>query len=80
MLFDGLPSTEPVGVPQVPGAGTPSKWVPGSQVGAALQAQTSGAGQPVLRTVARRGAEDHQFRGRSAAQREFLRVDGSLGW
>ncbi len=43
-LFDGLPSTEPVGVPQVPGAGTPSKWVPGSQVGAVLQAQTSGGG------------------------------------
>ena len=43
-LFDGLPSTESVGVPQVPGAGTPSKWVPGSQVGAVLQAQTSGGG------------------------------------
>ncbi|MGB9224982.1 type VII secretion protein EccB, partial [Mycobacterium sp.] len=43
-LFDGLPSTESVGVPQVPGAGTPSRWVPGSQVGAVLQAQTSGGG------------------------------------
>ena len=26
-LFDGLPATEPLRVPQVPDAGTPSKWV-----------------------------------------------------
>ncbi len=43
-LFDGLPATEPLRVPQVPQAGTPSKWVPGSQVGAVLQAQTAGGG------------------------------------
>ncbi len=43
-LFDGLPATEPLRVPDVPQAGTPSKWVPGSQVGAVLQAQTSGGG------------------------------------
>lgn len=43
-LFDGLPATEPLRVPQVPEAGTPSKWVPGSQVGAVLQAQTAGGG------------------------------------
>ena len=43
-LFDGLPATEPLNVPQVPEAGTPSKWVPGSQVGAVLQAQTAGGG------------------------------------
>jgi len=41
-LFDGLPATEPLNVPQVPDAGTPSKWVAGSQVGAVLQAQTAG--------------------------------------
>lgn len=40
-LFDALPATEPLRVPQVPEAGTPSKWVPGSQVGAVLQAQTA---------------------------------------
>jgi len=43
-LFDGLPATEPLNVPQVPEAGTPSKWVAGSQVGAVLQAQTAGGG------------------------------------
>ena len=43
-LFDGLPATEPLRVPQVPEAGTPSKWVSGSQVGAVLQAQTAGGG------------------------------------
>ncbi|KZS73795.1 type VII secretion protein EccB [Mycobacterium kansasii] len=43
-LFDGLPATEPLRVPQVPEAGSPSKWVKGSQVGAVLQAQTAGGG------------------------------------
>ncbi|QUR69461.1 type VII secretion protein EccB [Mycobacterium spongiae] len=43
-LFDGLPATEPLRVPEIPEAGTPSKWVPGSQVGAVLQAQTAGGG------------------------------------
>jgi type VII secretion protein EccB len=43
-LFDGLPATEPLRVPLVPDAGTPSKWVAGSQVGAVLQAQTAGGG------------------------------------
>ncbi len=43
-LFDGLPATEPLRVPDVPQAGTPSKWVSGSQVGAVLQAQTAGGG------------------------------------
>ncbi|KAA1249433.1 type VII secretion protein EccB [Mycobacterium simiae] len=43
-LFDGLPATEPLRVPQVPEAGTASKWVPGAQVGAVLQAQTAGGG------------------------------------
>jgi type VII secretion protein EccB len=43
-LFDGLPATEPLRVPQVPEAGTPSKWVSGSQVGAVLQDQTASGG------------------------------------
>ncbi|ORA85314.1 type VII secretion protein EccB [Mycobacterium malmoense] len=43
-LFDGLPATEPLRVPKVPEAGTPSKWLPGSQVGAVLQSQTAGGG------------------------------------
>lgn len=43
-LFDGLPATEPLRIPQVPQAGTPSKWVSGSLVGAVLQAQTAGGG------------------------------------
>lgn len=44
-LFDALPATEALGVPQVPDAGTPSKWVVGSQVGTVLQAQTAGGGR-----------------------------------
>jgi type VII secretion protein EccB len=43
-LFDGMPATEPLRVPKIPEAGTPSKWLPGSQVGAVLQAQTAGGG------------------------------------
>jgi type VII secretion protein EccB len=43
-LFDGLPATEPLLVPKVPEAGTPSKWLAGSQVGAVLQDQTAGGG------------------------------------
>jgi type VII secretion protein EccB len=43
-LFDGLPATEPLRVPKVPEAGTPSKLLSGSQVGAVLQAQTAGGG------------------------------------
>src|SRR6516164_196936 len=43
-LFDALPATEPLRVPKVPEAGTPSKLLPGSQVGAVLQDQTAGGG------------------------------------
>jgi type VII secretion protein EccB len=43
-LFDGMPATEPIRVPKVPDAGTPSKWLPGSQVGAVLQAQSAAGG------------------------------------
>lgn len=39
-LFDALPSTEPLRVPVIPLAGTPSQWVPGSQVGAVLETRT----------------------------------------
>lgn len=43
-LFDALPSTEPLRVPVIPLAGTPSQWVPGSQVGAVLETRTAGGG------------------------------------
>lgn len=43
-LFDALPATEPLRVPQIPEAGTPSRWVQGSQLGVVLQAQTAGGG------------------------------------
>lgn len=38
-LFDAIPATEPLKVPQVRGAGTPSKWLPGALVGRVLQTQ-----------------------------------------
>jgi type VII secretion protein EccB len=44
-LYDGLPATEPLRVPEVPQAGMPSTWVSGSQVGTVLQAQTAGGGK-----------------------------------
>lgn len=43
-LFDALPSTEPLRVPVIPLAGTPSQLLPGSQVGAVLETRTSGGG------------------------------------
>ncbi|OMC08955.1 type VII secretion protein EccB [Mycolicibacter heraklionensis] len=43
-LFDALPSTEPLKVPVIPQAGTPSQWVPGSHVGAVLETRTAGGG------------------------------------
>ncbi|BBZ25262.1 type VII secretion protein EccB [Mycolicibacter hiberniae] len=43
-LFDALPSTEPLRVPVIPLAGTPSQWVPGSQVGTVLETRTSSGG------------------------------------
>jgi type VII secretion protein EccB len=36
-LFDALPSTEPLVIPAIPGAGTPSGWLPGSTVGSVLE-------------------------------------------
>lgn len=38
-LFDAMPATEPIVVPQIPKAGTPSRWVPGSVVGRVLQSR-----------------------------------------
>lgn len=43
-LFDGLPATEPLKVPQIALAGTDSRWMPGTPIGAVLQTQTAGAG------------------------------------
>ncbi len=36
-LFDAMPATEPIVVPAVPGAGTPSRLLPGAVVGRVLQ-------------------------------------------
>jgi type VII secretion protein EccB len=38
-LFDAMPATEPLVVPAIPEAGTPSRWLPGSLVGRVLQAK-----------------------------------------
>ena len=38
-LFDAMPATEPLEVPAIPEAGTPSRWLPGSLVGRVLQAK-----------------------------------------
>lgn len=43
-LFDAMPSTEPLVVPVIPGAGTPSTWLPESRVGSLLETRdASGA-------------------------------------
>ncbi|MGH3563292.1 MAG: type VII secretion protein EccB [Mycobacterium sp.] len=36
-LFDAMPSTEPLVVPAIPGAGTPSRWLPDATVGSVLE-------------------------------------------
>ncbi|MEI6253724.1 MAG: type VII secretion protein EccB [Mycobacteriaceae bacterium] len=41
-LFDAMPATEPLGVPAIPEAGTPSRLLPGSVVGRVLQTQDAG--------------------------------------
>ena len=41
-LFDAIPATEPLVPPAVPGAGTPSRWVPGSVVGRVLTTVDAG--------------------------------------
>ena len=41
-LFDAMPATEPIVVPPVPGAGSPSRLVPGSVVGRVLVTKDAG--------------------------------------
>ncbi|MDI3313212.1 MAG: type VII secretion protein EccB [Mycobacterium sp.] len=36
-LYDAMPSTEPLVVPAIPEAGTPSQWLPGATVGSVLE-------------------------------------------
>ncbi|HEX5143926.1 MAG TPA: type VII secretion protein EccB [Mycobacterium sp.] len=36
-LFDSMPASEPIVVPVIPEAGTPSTWLPGTPVGAVLE-------------------------------------------
>lgn len=43
-LFDAMPATEPLRVPQVPLAGQDSKWMPGTPVGTVLQVQSASGG------------------------------------
>lgn len=38
-LFDAMPASEPLVVPRIPEAGTPSRWLPGSVVGRVLETQ-----------------------------------------
>ncbi len=40
-LFDAMPATEPLVVPAIPEAGTPSTWLPGSTVGSVLETRDS---------------------------------------
>lgn len=40
-LFDAMPATEPLAVPAVAEAGSPSRWLPGSVVGRVLQTKDS---------------------------------------
>ncbi|AKN18393.1 type VII secretion protein EccB [Mycobacterium haemophilum DSM 44634] len=43
-LYDAMPSTEPLVLPAIPDAGTPSRWLPGSRVGSVLKTRdVSGA-------------------------------------
>lgn len=43
-LFDAMPATEPLAVPAVTEAGTPSRWLPGSVVGRVLQTKDANGG------------------------------------
>jgi type VII secretion protein EccB len=40
-LFDAMPATEPIVVPDIPGLGTPSQFLPGSAVGTVLESRDS---------------------------------------
>lgn len=44
-LFDALPATEPIAVPEIPGAGTPSRWLPGTPVGTVLHSRDAAGTQ-----------------------------------
>lgn len=41
-LFDAIPATEPLVLPEVAQAGSPSRWLPGSVVGRVLQTRDAG--------------------------------------
>ncbi len=41
-LFDALPATEPLVVPQIPDVGAPSRWLPGTAVGSVLESRDAG--------------------------------------
>lgn len=43
-LFDGLPATDPLQVPEVPEAGAQSRWINGARIGTVLESQTAGGG------------------------------------
>ncbi|MGD9622212.1 MAG: type VII secretion protein EccB [Mycolicibacterium sp.] len=51
-LFDALPATEPLSVPEIAAAGTDSRWMPGTPVGTVLEAQTAGGGSQFYVLVA----------------------------
>ena len=75
-LFDAMPSTEPLVVPVIPEAGTPSRWLPESVGG--QRAGNHGCqrrGQRLLRAAARRRPEDHRVRRRSVAHRRQPGID-----
>lgn len=40
-LFDAMPATEPLAVPAIAGAGSPSRWLPGSVVGRVLNTRSA---------------------------------------
>ncbi|OBI90021.1 type VII secretion protein EccB [Mycobacterium asiaticum] len=41
-LFDAMPSTEPLVLPMIPEAGSPSRWLPGAKVGSVLESRDAG--------------------------------------
>ena len=40
-LFDALPATEPIVIPQIPEVGAPSRWLPDTEVGTVLESRDS---------------------------------------
>lgn len=41
-LFDALPSTEPIVLPEIPESGSPSRWLDGNKVGTVLESRDAG--------------------------------------